>query len=185
LNLGIIVLLLGRKALNFKFMAISMLNIRQKLNKEITTLLNHTAVGDREFLVWKDLNYDDFLSDRILIIRVIRAGIPFTLFDLIQQDAPFSDDEWAEFLGLSLKSLDQYRRSSKSFNSVQSEKIIQIAEVTKTGLEVFEDMGKFKLWLNKPADALGNLKPRELLRYSYGKEQIISELTKISEGSWA
>ena len=155
------------------------------LNREINSLLKNIAVGDMESLVWKGLTYDDFLSDRILIIRVIRTGIPFSLFDLIRQDSPFIEKEWADFLGLSLKSLQQYRKTSKSFNSAQSEKIIQIAEVTKTGLEVFEDMDKFKLWLNAPCDALGNLKPRELLNYSYGKEQIISELTKISEGTWA
>ncbi len=166
-------------------MTLSMLNIRQMLDREITSLIRHCATGDKEFPFIREVTYDGFLEDRILIIRVIRAGIPFTLFDLIRQDSPFSEKEWAEFLGLSLKSFQQYRKTSKSFKSDQSEKIIQIAEVTKTGLEVFEDMGKFKLWLNKPADALGNLKPRELLKYSYGKEQIISELTKISEGSWA
>jgi putative toxin-antitoxin system antitoxin component (TIGR02293 family) len=166
-------------------MTLSILNIRQMLNREINSLLKNIAVGDMESLVWKGLTYDDFLSDRILIIRVIRAGIPFSLFDLIRQDSPFSEKEWADFLGLSLKSIQQYRKASKSFNSAQSEKMIQIAEVTKTGLEVFEDMDKFKLWLNTPSDSLEDLKPRELLKYSYGKEQLISELTRISEGTWA
>jgi putative toxin-antitoxin system antitoxin component (TIGR02293 family) len=166
-------------------MTLNTINIGQKLNREITSLLRHTALGDMEFPIKRELTYDDFLSDKMLIIRVIMTGIPYSLFDLIQQDAPFSENEWADFLDLSVKSLQQYRKTSKSFNSVQSEKIVQIAEVTKTGLEVFEDMDKFKLWLNTPSDSLGNLKPRELLKYSYGKEQLISELTRISEGTLA
>jgi putative toxin-antitoxin system antitoxin component (TIGR02293 family) len=166
-------------------MTLSTINIRQKLDREISQLLKHSSMGKFEFPVFKEFTYDDFLSDKLLIIRAINIGVPFTLFDLIRQEAPFSEPEWAEFLGLPLKSLEQYRQASKSFDSGQSEKIIQIAEVTKTGLEVFEDMEKFKIWLNTPSDSLGDIKPRELLKYSYGKEQLISELTRISEGTWA
>jgi putative toxin-antitoxin system antitoxin component (TIGR02293 family) len=166
-------------------MTLSTINIGQKLDREITLLLKHSSMGKMDFPVFKDITYDDFLSDKMLIIRAIRTGIPYSLFDLIRQDAPFSESEWADFLDISVKSLQTYRQALKSFNSAQSEKIIQIAEVTKTGLEVFEDMDKFKLWLNTPSDSLGDLKPWELLKFSYGKEQLISELTRISEGTWA
>ena len=57
-----------------------------------------------------------------------------------------------------------------------------MAEVTKVGLDVFGDMEKLKLWLNTPNYALGQLKPIELLKDSYGKEMVISELTRISYG---
>ena len=57
-----------------------------------------------------------------------------------------------------------------------------MAEVTNIGLEVFGDMGKFKLWLYTPNFALGNLKPIDLLRDSYGKEMVIGELTRINYG---
>ena len=166
-------------------MTLSTLNIGQKLDREISLLLKHSSAVKMDFPVFRDLTYDDFLSDKMLIISAIRTGIPYSLFDLIRQESPFSENEWAEFIGLSFKSLQNYRQTSKSFKSVQSEKILQIAEVTKTGLEVFEDMDKFKLWLNTPSDSLGDLRPRELIKYSYGKEQLISELTRISEGTWA
>ena len=57
-----------------------------------------------------------------------------------------------------------------------------MAEVTKVGLDIFGDMEKLKLWLNTPNYALGQLKPIELLKDSYGKEMVISELTRISYG---
>ncbi len=57
-----------------------------------------------------------------------------------------------------------------------------MAEVTNVGLDVFGDMEKFKLWLDTPNFALGNLKPKELLKDSYGKEMVISELTRINYG---
>ena len=57
-----------------------------------------------------------------------------------------------------------------------------MAEVIYIGLDVFGDMKKFKLWLDTPNFSLGNLKPIALLRDSYGKEMVISELTRINYG---
>jgi putative toxin-antitoxin system antitoxin component (TIGR02293 family) len=57
-----------------------------------------------------------------------------------------------------------------------------MAEVTRAGLEVFGDIDKLKLWLNTPNFALGNHKPIELLRDSYGKDMVMSELIRISHG---
>ena len=74
---------------------------------------------------------------------------------------------------------------SKQFKSIQSEKIIEMAEVTNVGIDVFGDMEKFKLWLDTPNFAMGNLKPFELLKDSYGKEMVIGELTRINYGIFA
>jgi uncharacterized protein (DUF2384 family) len=43
-------------------------------------------------------------------------------------------------------------------------------------------MDRFKSWLDTPSFALGNVKPLELLRDSYGKEMIVGELTRIRYG---
>ena len=69
-----------------------------------------------------------------------------------------------------------------SGKGTQSEKIIEVAEVTNVGLDVFGDMEKCELWLDTPNFSLGNLKPLELLSDSYGKEMVISELTRINYG---
>ncbi|MFN8330587.1 MAG: antitoxin Xre/MbcA/ParS toxin-binding domain-containing protein [Saprospiraceae bacterium] len=131
----------------------------------------------------KKITYEDLLSDKLLIIAAIRAGIPYSLFHLIQAYTPFTEVDWADFLDISTKSLQRYRHSSRhNFKPLHSEKIIEIAEVTKVGLEVFEDMSKFKLWLNTPNYALGKIKPIELLKDSYGKELVIAELTRINQG---
>ena len=129
-----------------------------------------------------NLTYNEFLSDRMLIITVIRRGVPYSLFNLIKDVTPFSEGDWANFLDLSTKSLHRYKQASKQFKPLQSEKIIEMAEVTNVGIEVFGDMEKFKLWLDTPNFSLGNLKPIELLKDSYGKELVISELTRINHG---
>ena len=102
----------------------------------------------------------------MLMIQVIRAGVTYKLFQLIQDLTPFTEDNWADLLGLSSKSLQRYKQTSKSFKPIQSEKIIEMAEVTNIALDVFKDMKKFKLWLETPNFSLGDLKPMDLLKDS-------------------
>ena len=166
----------------FEIMETTELNIGQKWDKEISDLLKKTLSGNKFLPTNEDLTYSDFLSNKMLIIAAIREGIPYSLYALVQDNAPFSEPDWAMFLGISTKSLHRYKLTGKQFKPLQSEKIIEIAEVTNIGLDVFGDIVKFKLWLFTPNFALGNLKPVELLTDSYGKELVISELTRINYG---
>jgi putative toxin-antitoxin system antitoxin component (TIGR02293 family) len=163
-------------------MAATIANITTKLNKEISNIVKRVDIDNKFTTATKSITYSDFLSNKMLMIFVIREGVPYSLFNLIQDLTPFTDDNWADFLDISTKSLHRYKQTSKSFKSIQSEKIIEMAEVTNVGLDVFGDMEKFKLWLQTPNFSLGNLKPLELLKDSYGKELVISELTRINYG---
>lgn len=159
-------------------------NIEGKLDSEIAVFLRkpdfvrvHSLEPDRR------ITYEEFLSDKMLIIAAIRMGIPYKLFELIKDSTPFTENDWANFLDISSKSLQRYRSSAgHHFKPIHSEKIIEMAEVTKVGLDVFGDMEKLKLWLNTPVYALGKMKPIELLKDSYGKELVISELIRINHG---
>jgi putative toxin-antitoxin system antitoxin component (TIGR02293 family) len=163
-------------------MTASSSGIISKLDKEISNIVRRSSF-DKKFIPHaRSITYSDFLSNKMLMILVIREGVPYSLFNLIQHFTPFSEDDWADFLDISTKSLQRYKQTSRIFKPIQSEKIIEMAEVTKVGLDVFGDMEKFKLWLETPNFSLGNLKPMELLKDSYGKELVISELTRINYG---
>jgi putative toxin-antitoxin system antitoxin component (TIGR02293 family) len=158
------------------------MNLEQKLNKEVSTLFKRSSKNYKFVHSNSDLTYDDFLSNKMLIIVAIRTGIPYSFFDLIQHMAPYTEADWANFLDISTKSLQRYKLTSKLFKPYQSEKIIEMAEVTHVGIDVFGDMDKFKLWLDTPNFSLGNMKPLELLKDSYGKDLVIAELTRINYG---
>lgn len=160
----------------------TMMDNTGKLDKEISNIVRRSRFDKKFLSTVKNITYSEFLSNKMLMILVIREGVPYSLFNLIQNLTPFTEDNWADFLDISTKSLHRYKQTSKSFKPIQSEKIIEMAEVTKVGLDVFGDMGKFKLWLETPNFSLGNLKPMELLKDSYGKELVISELTRINYG---
>lgn len=156
------------------------MNVEQKVDKAISTLLYSESKSVKK--VKNKLTYSEFLSDKMLIIKVIREGVPYSLFDLIKNITPFTEADWAEFLHISTKTLERYKKDSQSFKPIHSEKIIEMAEVTNVGKEVFGDMEKFKLWLDTPNFALGGMKPFELLKDSYGKDLVIGELTRINHG---
>ncbi len=130
--------------------------------------------------------FQNFFDDRMLVVHTIQRGIPYALFQQIKEFTPFSDKDWAEFLNLSVKSLQRYKvEKTHFFKPIHSEKIIELTEVALFGTEVFDSSKQFYLWLNTPSFALGNMKPIELLKNSYGKEMVINELNGIEQGIFA
>lgn len=160
-------------------------SIEQKLDKEIASIIRHSGIHERFYAARKDISYSDFMGDKLLMIQLIKEGVPYSLFNLIQHYTPFSEADWATLLHISAKSLQRYKQADKKFGNLQSEKIIEMAEVTSAGLGVFGNMEKFRLWLHTPNYALGDLKPMELLGDSYGKDLVIGELTRINYGIFA
>ena len=75
-----------------------------KLDKEIASFfsVNKINVPNRQ------ITYEKFLEDKKLTIVAIRTGIPYSLFDLIQNYTPFSESDWADFLDISTKSLHNH-----------------------------------------------------------------------------
>lgn len=158
-------------------------HMEDKIGRELVSILEHQHFFEREENIDVNMTYQEFLADKKLVILAIRNGITYSFFSAIQQLTPFSDSEWANFLDISSKSLHRYKVTPNfKFKRIHSEKIIELAEVTVIGLDVFGNMEKFKLWLDTPNFALGNLRPFELLNDSYGKELVLSELTRINHG---
>jgi putative toxin-antitoxin system antitoxin component (TIGR02293 family) len=154
-----------------------------KLDKAVRAFVSKVERDRGVKVLTENITYSDFLKNRMLLVHAIREGVPYDFFKLIKESTPFSEEDWASFLGISTKSLQRNKvKENFIFKSLQSEKIFELAEVISLGKAVFEDEDKFYLWLNSPSFALGNLKPLELLKDSYGKEMVVSELNKIDYG---
>jgi len=124
----------------------------------------------------------DFFTDTFAVMQVIKEGISQELFRIIQAWVPFSEESWAGLLGISTKSLQRYAKSKSTFKRLQSEKIIEVAEVAYLGLDIFGDRERFWLWLDTPSFAFAGRKPQELLSDSYGKEMLLSTLVRMDHG---
>jgi putative toxin-antitoxin system antitoxin component (TIGR02293 family) len=155
----------------------------EAIDKAVRALVTKVEQDRGYKLLNKNITYEEFLKNRMLIIHTIREGIPYELFNLIKEITPFIEEDWASFLGISTKSLQRNKvKEDFIFKPLQSEKILELAEVTSLGNSVFDTENQFYLWLNTPSFALGNLQPIELLRDSYGKEMVVNELNKIDQG---
>jgi putative toxin-antitoxin system antitoxin component (TIGR02293 family) len=162
-------------------MSTLILDIEKELNKALRALLRELPTRP-ELNFEKSITFRQLLQNKMLLINVIDYGIPYSIFELIVSMAPFSSDDWAEYLDLSTKSLLRYKADSRDFKSSHSEKILELAEVTQAGREVFGDAETFRQWLETPCFALGGYKPFDLLKNSYGKELVIAELHRIAHG---
>lgn len=155
----------------------------EAIDKAVRVLVKRVEQERGYKLLNKNITYDEFLKNRMLIVHAIREGIPYELFNLIKEITPFNEDDWASFLGISTKSLQRNKiKEDFIFKPLQSEKILELAEVTSLGNNVFDTETQFYMWLKTPSFALGNLQPIELLRDSYGKEMVVNELNKIDQG---
>jgi putative toxin-antitoxin system antitoxin component (TIGR02293 family) len=78
--------------------------------------------------------------------------------------------------------MQQYQKEQKSFDSLQSEEIIEIALLQKRGVEVFGSKSKFQNWLETPCLALGDVVPKSFLDSSFGIMLLKDELTRLEYG---
>jgi putative toxin-antitoxin system antitoxin component (TIGR02293 family) len=150
------------------------------LDKAIRIYVRNISKSSRFEFDSEKISYLSFFENKLLLVHAIRYGLPYQLFIKIKELTPFSEDDWVEYLSISKKTLQRYSSDENHlFKSIHTEKIIEIAEVTILGNEVFDSTEQFYLWLITPSHALGNLKPLELLKDSYGKEMVMAELNRI------
>lgn len=136
-----------------------------------------------EIIVEPGLAYHTMADqDLFNLISVIRKGISFKDFQRINEQLPFSMQEWSIFLCLSERTIQRYQKEGKTFDQPTSEKIIEILLLYRYGLQVFLDKTKFNLWLITQNLALGGDNPKKLLDNTFGINLLKDELFRIEQG---
>ena len=170
---------------NFLMMSEDPFKFNKNLNEQFGSFIKECLVNEPVASYTKIPSWSEFFLDKMLVMKAIKLGVPFNLFELIKSKSSLSDVAWANLLDLSSKSLQRYKLENRHFGPLQSEKIFEIAEVNILGLEVFGTTEKFGLWLDTPNFALANEKPLSLLVNSYGKSLLMAELNRINYGIFA
>jgi putative toxin-antitoxin system antitoxin component (TIGR02293 family) len=116
------------------------------------------------------------------LIDIVNEGIDYKTFSDIFGRFSFTMQEWAGFLHISGKTLSRYQNDQKSFDTLQSERIIQIEMLHSRGEEVFGSRKNFISWLDTENVALGNVVPKELLTTTFGIQLLADELGRIEHG---
>lgn len=121
-------------------------------------------------------------GDMMSLITLVRKGVRYPAFEAIVNRGPFSLDEWSQYLHLSERTMQRYKKEKKTFEPLQSEKILKIVLLHRKGEEVFGDKESFHTWLGSRNVALGGMTPKELLDSDFGIEWLRDSLTRIEQG---
>jgi len=125
-------------------------------------------------------NVDD--NTILYVIREVRKGIAYSSFSNAIKNVPLTLKEWSEILDLSERTLQRYKKEKRAFDTLQSEKIVQVTLLARYGREVFGDEKKFNSWLNTENISIGKARPKDLLDSSFGIDLLKDELTRIEHG---
>ena len=140
-------------------------------------------MGKTSNILSKEISYDSVGDMDILkFISAIREGIKYNFFTNYAKKSPFTIPEWSYFLNISERTMQRYKKESRTFDSQQSERIVQIALLYSFGVKTFGNKTKFNSWLETENLALGHVKPKELLDNSFGINLLKDELTRIENG---
>lgn len=140
--------------------------------------MNRTTskIANGEFNDWDDesMKYD--------MIKLVRDGITYNDFLKFFKEVPFTEKEWANYLGISTRTLDRYRNGTKNFPSKQSERIIEIKRLLNYGESVFEDWENFMYWMSTKNIPMGGIIPKGLLDTTIGINMVQDQLGRIEHG---
>ncbi|HLF33441.1 MAG TPA: antitoxin Xre/MbcA/ParS toxin-binding domain-containing protein [Cyclobacteriaceae bacterium] len=121
-------------------------------------------------------------KDVVALINASRKGIGYAIFMDLAKISPFSLQEWSIYLHLSERTIQRYKKEKRAFDPMQSERILQIMLLFKSGARVFGSKDKFSRWLESENLALGKITPKELLDNTFGIGLLNDELIRIEHG---
>ncbi len=130
-----------------------------------------------------EVSYNTIDDNGVLaIMKSIREGLKYSVFENFANKIPFNLNEWASFLHLSERTIQRIKLEKRTFDPIQSERIFEIALLYNKGTEVFGDASKFNIWLETENLYLGQVKPKYLLDNSFGINLLKDELSRIEHG---
>ncbi len=79
-----------------------------------------------------DVSMDNVDDNTILyVIREVRKGIAYNSFTNAVKNVPLTLKEWSDILDLSERTLQRYKKDKRAFDTLQSEKIVQVTLLIK------------------------------------------------------
>ena len=130
---------------------------------------------------------ENILNEPMPVYRSIKIippvlDFPYRKFEKIAGQIAFTQKEWASILHLSEKTLQRYSKDNKSFEGIYVDRILQMQELIKMGLETFTSKEALYRWLKRDKPVLGELLTFDSLKSSRGIQLIIDQLGRIQHG---
>lgn len=133
----------------------------------------------------KQKKYEFIEEDEVNLTNMVRKGLTYNYFTTLSERIQIGVQEWADYLHISERTIQRYKKEGKTFDPVSSEKIIHVELLYKKGIDVFGIEENFYTWMDTKSIALGGVKPKELLDTSFGISMVYDELGRIEHGIFA
>jgi putative toxin-antitoxin system antitoxin component (TIGR02293 family) len=114
---------------------------------------------------------------------LIEAGLPRETAQQVREHLHLTEQEMAECLGVSTKTLQRLAKQPKALLSpVQGDRLYRLARIVALAEQVFEDTGRAHAWLREPQRGLGYRIPLEVMRTEIGAREVENLLGRIEYG---
>ncbi len=127
-------------------------------------------------------SYESKLSDTFELMLMSREGLSIELFVQIMSSSPYTLKQWSQFLHLTERTIQRYKKEGQKFEALQSERIMEISRLRFYGSKVFGSDRLFDEWMNSKIVSLRNVRPVTLLDSSFGIDMIYDTLGRIEHG---
>ncbi|MGV3760848.1 type II RES/Xre toxin-antitoxin system antitoxin [Parapedobacter sp.] len=106
-------------------------------------------------------------------------------FEALSKKLSFTQQEWADVLHISDRTLQRYLKDHKPFEGLHAEHLHQIDALANIGHSVFGNAARFEAWLRAPKTVLGKEVGFEALRSFGGAQLIVDELGRMLHGVYS
>lgn len=131
------------------------------------------------------VKYNASQTDTFNLVYQAQEGISVNaFFDLIEVSG-LSNEELANLLDVSFKTIQRYQKEEKKLSALNSEQLLKMITLYQKAEEVFGEISSFNRWLRKPAQGLGGQHPLKLMQTPGGIDLIYDELMRIEYGALA
>jgi putative toxin-antitoxin system antitoxin component (TIGR02293 family) len=113
---------------------------------------------------------------------LIRKGIPYAKVRLVKTALNLTDNEFADYLGISLRTLQRKRDSHKALSIPESDRLYRMAKIYALAVIVLEDEEMARKWLHRPQRGLGGKVPIQVIQTEAGAQEVEDLLEKLEFG---
>ena len=119
------------------------------------------------------------------LIPLSKTGLPVTALKQLQQKLQISIRETSELVGISESTLQRRYRSGKRLSELESQTVLQLAELWSQGVEVFQSDEDLRTWLRSAIPALKSQSPLSLLSTPLGRFHVQEVLLRLEWGVYS
>lgn len=118
------------------------------------------------------------------LIQSIRDGLPVQELEVLQSSLDIPMDKLAPRLGISKATLHR-RKLSGRLGPGESDRVLRFARLMGKAVEVMEDEGAARRWMNSPQVGLGGAVPLDYAETEVGAREVEDLLGRIEYGVYS